>query len=337
MILNEQIYRPSSLNEDISASLAKKDAVESSLLANIISKYIIVFALWSGQADGLSYSEYRERMKELLEELKKRENLESKIKSIKYQLQMVLDVPATMEVMLEIINRINTIKIDGSVFRGLDLWSGSGILMLAQYIWARRSGWNHTAITWIELDYSAQGLSDTVIRKLWIWKVLRWDSQNSELYPEESPYFISNENLSTRGIPFKYRWKEWTQFEPFLENIDTLSRVYWPEIFQKSEFFPRWLISWNSIDQVPSRAIMAEEQYGITVLRCICPWSNPAEYIYPIQIPIMWEWKNLDDIWNSVDVAKLFTWYREYRRWAHTSDEALRSIYWNIRARKTQR
>lgn len=335
MILKSQYYTESSLKEDVDECSWTNRPITAAHLANIISKYIVSFALRTNPNSTLSYSEYREWTREVVETLQTREPLDWVIWEVKYQLMMVLDIPATIELMLDIIERIRELTYEGVSFRWLDIWSGSGILMLAQAIWARKSGKINIHITGIELDYRAQWLSDVLMQQLWVGVVIQWDSQDAALYSKVTPHFLSNENLSTRWRPFSSfddRSKK-THFEPFLENLDVLIRVYWPELFTSAWFFPAWLQVWNILDGVPGRFYRAEDAYGLERIKMQSIRYNPADCTYPLQIPIWKIWKNLDEIGNSDELRVLFEhwWYREFRRWPYTSPEKLLSIYKNQR------
>jgi hypothetical protein len=296
------------------------------MLANIVSKYIVCFVLWESPLRTLSYQDYVAKNREISTELASRSTIESTIKWVRYQLEMALDIPATIEIMAEIIHESAKRASFGWIFTGLALWSGSGILMVAQYIWAKIAWVSTPNIIGIELDYSAQLLSDRLIWRLWIWQVVRWDSRNWELYPKDNPEFISNENLSTRGIPFRYiKRDEQDTFEPFIENISALSDFYGANIFQSAGFFPRGLSSWNIFDSVEWRKFLATQEYGIKYMRLLSTWSDPATCNYPICIPIWDRWKKLDDIGNSW--MPMFIWERWKRRWANTSDIAIARIH----------
>ncbi len=113
MILKREVYLETPLQHDIEMISSNKVVYNSAILANIISKYIICFILRENPRKSISYGEYTEKMREIMDTLQARDTSESTIKGVQYQLKMALDIPATMEIMTDIIGEIG--KMDPAI------------------------------------------------------------------------------------------------------------------------------------------------------------------------------------------------------------------------------
>ncbi len=339
MILKSDAYLTSSLKKDVEKLSSGEVMPIPIILANIISKYILAFALQESPHKILSYAEYRERLSGILETLTW-DDIPSKtgVKWLEYQLRMGLDIAATIELMADIIKNIENSKKEWENFRWLDLWSGSGILILAQYIGARRAWKWEIDIVWIEKYALAHRHSNQLLEEGKMWRVTLWDTREKANYPQLMPHFISNENLPTNGVPFDCiefpanaipPW--FTQsngaFEPFIENNDILTNTYWSMVFQEASFFPHGLTWWNVIDRVETKVYFARERYGRTIMGIIWRGKNPSEYIYPVKIDISGRVKALSEVWNGVWWNIFIPESRFMRRWAPASNSSLEKIH----------
>lgn len=337
MIITKEAFSTSSLKDDIESLSLKETPLESQKLANIVSKYVLCL-LGESPNKRITYEELNERMWEIKRVLKSRERNESDsvIKSLKYQLEMILDFPATIEVMRDIIENIETSKVTWNKwFHGLDLWSGSGILMVAQYIWAKRSWIQEPTISWIEFESNAQLFSNSLIWKLGIGTVKKWDVRESSSYDTKEPSAVTIELLSTSGAPFLHFhlphmwWGE--DYEPFLESLLQLRQAYGVDSFSRFQMFPRWL-EHGTIYSGKLQAGIAKDMYNLGHLPEHDPKRVSAAAYYPTRILIWNTWKRLDEI-GSLAMPEIFKNTRNFRRWSHMSPQLLESIYRNQRSK----
>lgn len=335
MILINEAYSETSLRHDIESLESPNVPITAVQLANIITKYIA--CLMGDSVDKkMPYPLLKDVLWETIRVLNStsRSDSDSIIKSLRYQLEMIFDIPATIETMEDIIH--NTEKrrqARRQEFTWLDLWTWSWILMVAQYIWAKRSGVRNPKITGIEFEPLPQLFSNVLIRKLWIWEVKLGDVKDISIYPEEEPDGISIELLPTTWAPFLHfrpelRWG-WEDYEPFLETVSTVSKTYGRDIFARAQTFPRWL-EIGSIFRPGVTKWLSEDRYGLVGLDIDKVWRNTAASYYPKMILIGNQWKRLDEV-GDIWLLPMFEWARNLRRWSHLWPQVIESIYRNQR------
>ena len=171
----------------------------------------------------------RELREQQLQERKDEIHLYGKIR---YQLNMISDIPATASIMRDIIERTSTSCTQK--FTGIDLCTGSGILMLAQYIYARRNGWRHNniQITGIEINEYAYTAAQRLITSLRVGNILLGNTLQiiptilKDTIGKRAISLVSDESLPTLGVPFDHVFRRNGVIdeihEPFFENAQAL-------------------------------------------------------------------------------------------------------------------
>lgn len=159
-------------------------------------------------------------------------------KLVWYQLKMLLDFPKTVALMQEIIQQ--KIPRFCHTYHGLDMWTGSGILLLAQHIQARRNWFQEDRIKniWIELNTPAATVWNNFAKKVGFWEIIQWDTcKKNTIQSLQLPYinYVSNENL-----PYP---KVGLFSEPFVENIQNLKQSGFP-ITEIDWLFPQVVYYW---------------------------------------------------------------------------------------------
>lgn len=176
-----------------------------------------------------------------------------------YPLVMLWDIAATTSIVKSITDVVIDPEIYENKYTWLDLWSGTWILLLAQYIQAKRNKFKDIENIWIELQPESAEISNVLIKNLWAWKVIQWDTTNSETYTglfwDRLLTHVSNETISSNGIPMT--WKN----DPFHQNNETIYRSLKNNISASTQFFPsqiemilklwdsRQTIHWNHQNQ----------------------------------------------------------------------------------------
>lgn len=177
--------------------------------------------------------------------------LEHQIYLTKYQLAMLWDIAKSIAIIKDIVERRQNGD-SGEKFIGLDLWSGSGILALAQYIQARRRGFRDIEITGIEGDMKAMQLSNRILASLGAGKVVPWNTADSDTYrklglEKDTITFISSENLPCPRHPFLWMHPILKKLckEPQFANVQALRRYFQEEALKRCGYFPH-IMSWSN-------------------------------------------------------------------------------------------
>ena len=154
-----------------------------------------------------------------------------------YPLSMLWDISATTIIFKSIVESI--VNPDEFEWRyvWLDLWTWSWILLLAQYLQAKRSWFDHITNIWIEiLEWTAK-ISDELVSKLWVWKIINWDTTNSKTYEiiwdNVKITHISNENIPSNWIRMT------GENDPFHQNNRALFKWLNWRMVRATSFFPR--------------------------------------------------------------------------------------------------
>lgn len=158
---------------------------------------------------------------------------------LEYQLAMLWDVASTIVLFKDIIHRRVDDILWGGKYFWLDIGTGSGILLLAQYIQARRNGFTSFVNTGVELNHFAFERTQEIVQALGIWNLIYGNSYLEETYESvrkiENISFLSSENLTPSYVCL-YDGEKIK--EPFFENFVALAEVFWPEVVDSCKKFP---------------------------------------------------------------------------------------------------
>lgn len=203
-----------------------------------------------------------------------------------YQLKMLLDFSKTSALVLEIISR--QIPYNSNWYYWLDLWTWSGILLLAQYIQARRNWFTYDEIKniWIEENTTAVNVWNKLAEKLWFWEIRKWDTTDDDIIKWLwLPYlsFVSNENLPNSSDELSK--------EPFIENILALEKAWFS--LSESELFPKVFYS-----KYHEKTNIKDDQSFQNFLKLY--WNDYLIIKVPY-IEIWWKKQHLADIWTEFE------------------------------------
>jgi len=117
-----------------------------------------------------------------------------------FALQMLLDLPKTAHLLAALLGW--PVSVPAKRFVGLDLGAGTGILLLGQYLLARRNGYDTPAIVGIEHLAQVAARADALVSRLGVGRVMAGDATRSAIYnelPQGPVACVTNETLPASG------------------------------------------------------------------------------------------------------------------------------------------
>lgn len=117
-----------------------------------------------------------------------------------FALQMLFDIPKTVHLLAALLRL--PVATGKNAFLGLDLGAGTGILLLGQYLLARRNGCAAPQLTGIEHLPQVAARADALLAGLGVGRVLCGDATTSAIYhnvPQGEPACVTNETLPSLG------------------------------------------------------------------------------------------------------------------------------------------
>lgn len=219
------------------------------------------------------------------------------IYDIAYQVSMLIDFSKTLEVFLDIASR--TINKKDDKYYWLDLWTWSWILLLAQYIQAKRNWFTDENITniWIELNKKASEISNILANNFWFWNVIYWDTTSPDII--KSLNFPRIDFLSNENLPFP---TSKLSLEPFVRNLYNLTLKCWFDL-RETEFFPSWVVFEWILKDSTFRFKNPEDLYNFLEL------ANKDKNTKVKYIILNWKKVHLSDIWNKYILKFSNEWF----------------------------
>jgi len=242
--ISERPYQQSmSLIDDIDYLCNPKNTITKKQISSMLLKYICCFFYPEHRNAKMNESKIEKILSKIIDSVlrDKEGSLQSDhpVKGISYPLEMFLDINSTTEIFLDIISR----NISSSAFWwkyvGVDLWSWTWWLTLAQYIQARRNGFSEIENIGFELSEKASFFSDRILGLLWVWKVVHQDTTQAEMFEKiswDKITFVSNETLCDPTVKIE---PELEHSDPFVANNRNLFTNGRDKITPATEFFPK--------------------------------------------------------------------------------------------------
>lgn len=150
--INPDVYTNTSLEQDIERACDSQNPLTLQQIANIVVKYLFSYFYFRTKdqiplveilelIQALEKEEVKQLTKEEIREAFEVSKLEvaTRFQMERFACQMLLDIPATVEIFRDIALRVIDPSISREKYIGIDFGSGSGILTLAQYIQAKRN------------------------------------------------------------------------------------------------------------------------------------------------------------------------------------------------------
>ncbi|EPR37544.1 hypothetical protein dsx2_0890 [Desulfovibrio sp. X2] len=157
---------------------------------------------------GLLFDQFHNRRRGA-ESLDGRDELRARLLCRGFALCMVADLPKSAHILREILRvPLPAPREKGTPFLGLDIGTGTGVLMLAMYLAARRAGYANIRLVGVERDRPTWERTAAFCRGLGIGLALLGDAKAPETYaalPEGKLSFVCNETLPSLG---RRLWKE---------------------------------------------------------------------------------------------------------------------------------
>lgn len=237
-IIPEDFYLPTSLKHDIQQAFCPEHELSDKLIINIILKYFYNFVHPGTSARKIALSEISLLFDAFVHRrlgsraLKDRDHLRKTLLKYGFALVMLADVPKSAHIFREIAGRkIHPEKFHNH-FLGIDIGAGTGILMLAQAVAARRNRFQDLSITGIEREINTCQRTMALSRELGTGEMISSNAVNPDTYSfvkARSVTMITNETLPGASARL---WKE-----DFIQISQTLFRHYYQSI-HNAWFFP---------------------------------------------------------------------------------------------------
>ncbi|EGJ49441.1 hypothetical protein [Desulfocurvibacter africanus] len=235
-ILRPEIYRRTPLIRDIALLCDPNVDVSDATVLNLVVKYFHAYvhpgshkhALDLGEITGLFELFARHRD----EDAQADAELMARLRDWSFALRMLVDVPKTAHIFRSI---ASTPLPWDSEYRGLDIGTGSGILLLAEVVQAWRNGCKNIHAVGIEIDEKVGARTGQFFRDLGVGEVVLGNAKEREVYRimPKTPTFVSNETVAAMH--------ERLGREDFTLINQTLLSVYGSGIM-RAGFFPEALI-----------------------------------------------------------------------------------------------
>ncbi|EHJ48979.1 hypothetical protein DFW101_2979 [Solidesulfovibrio carbinoliphilus subsp. oakridgensis] len=153
-----------------------------------------------------------------------------------FPLRMLADLPRTAHIFRSVANRPLPPSQVQDPFLGLDLGTGSGILLAAAWFQARRNGVSETHLYGIERDPDVAARTDEIFRSLGIGEIRLADARLPAAYaglPDGPIAFVGNENVAAPTARLSA--------EPFSALHATLFTMFSKRL-RNTVFFPEALV-----------------------------------------------------------------------------------------------
>lgn len=181
----------------------------------------------------------------------------------RYQLRMLGDVGATLLMVADIVSRTINPESFQHRFYGVDLGTGSGILLAGQEVLARRNGFRERILHGIEMDPQVANKTRAFCQGLW-YMIHEWDTTQAKTWTQ-LPYMpltcVTNENIPAAN--------ERMHREPFIQNMWILWNTRRELIQSETAFVPKEL-------QIIRDPTMTEDE-----VRYIC---SPQNWFFPWEL-----------------------------------------------------
>lgn len=211
-VLPGEIYRHTSLNDDLAEAGNPGVELDGPLLLNIMVKFFHAYVYPGSHGQVLGLDEvsllfdrfvHRRLGSDVLENCL---DLRKQLLSYGFALCMLADLPKSVHIFKAIAEAKP--QLDGGPFTGLDIGSGTGILMLAMDVQSRRNGFEGCSLVGIERNQIVAERTNEVLGRMGVGNVLVADAKKVDSYgflEGRKLHFVCNETLPSTG---RSLWKE---------------------------------------------------------------------------------------------------------------------------------
>jgi hypothetical protein len=226
-----------------------------------------------------------------------------------YGMNMVCDFSKTLAIFREIVSWYSRAKWEERHI-WYDLWSNTGILLLAQYIRAKYQGISIEWNIWIEIHKDIATRANRLISSLDAGKVV-YGNTTKYSYDGNATFF-TNENLPYQWVSFN----KWGQIEPFFQNITRVQQqVHW----EYHHFPERVVCSYDTSFWKESFTCDKTNIYGVDAIKMANHDDQIFRRISPTSISLKWIDIPLSKVgWATA--IELLVWkplviWNDIRRW----------------------
>ncbi|MBI9112134.1 class I SAM-dependent methyltransferase [Maridesulfovibrio ferrireducens] len=299
MVINPSFYTDSSLLKDVNEMSKPSVVITDPMIMGMVLKFFYCY-VHKGCFDEVVPLE---KVSELCEMFSRHRSLNEPDDDIElmnylrqwsFSLRMLADIPKTSHIIRSIItHKISPNLMDLDEYVGLDIGTGTGILLLAQYIHARRLGFEKIHLYGIEYDKMVGLQSYKIFKELGIAEIILGDARESRNYEplmDKQVTFVSNETVAAMHQPLRR--------DHFVAICRTLFRTVGNNI-KDAGFFPEGLIAFCkemnvSVLLAKNTAFLGPKEYhdmhllpqGIIIEGNIVPLHQLGDEL----LPYMSEW-----------------------------------------------
>ncbi|WP_157493164.1 hypothetical protein [Desulfonatronovibrio magnus] len=298
-ILPAHLYRSDSLAQEIEKACVPKNDLSRTDILNILVKYFYAYIYPDSMDSSINLKDISVCFNQFIHRrlgtplLWDKIDLRRSLLKYGFSLAMLADLPKSAHIFHEIaLSKIDPDKFKG-FFLGIDIGAGTGILMLAQMVAARKNEFDKIKITGIERDKPTFERTRLIADKLNLGTMLLGDAKKRLTYSflsNDSVTFISNETLP--GVSARL-WKE--DFivinKMLFDSYETLLRLthFFPnQVYARDKSTERVIIlnrdnNFYNTNQYPLRLMYP---YAIELDNAACPLTEIGwEYAALLQDP----------------------------------------------------
>lgn len=205
-VVTPSCYRTGSLL-DLLASLSRPDTpVDGAVLASLCLKYSFAYLYPESCADAVPLEDVTQLAGQFVRRrggsrgLRGRDQLRRLLLHHGFALQMLFDIPKTAHLLATLLQIPAGVRHE--FFLGLDLGAGTGILLLGQYLRAKRLGYDAPCLLGVEHLSHVATRANTVLARLGIGRVVQADATQPGVYSGVPPgplSCVTNETLPSVG------------------------------------------------------------------------------------------------------------------------------------------
>lgn len=299
MVIDPSFYTESSLLDDVSMLSDPSVNVTDSMIMGMVLKFFYCY-VHKGCFDEIVPLEKVSALCEMFSRHRSLNEPDDDIELMNYlrqwsfSLRMLADIPKTSHIIRSIITqKISPNLADLDEYVGLDIGTGTGILILAQHIHARRLGFENISLFGIEYDKMVGLQSYKIFKELGIAEIILGDARDSRSYEilmDKQITFVSNETVAAMHQPLRR--------DHFVAICSTLFRTVGNNI-KDAGFFPEGLIAFCtemnvSVLLAKNTAFLGPKEYhdmhllpqGIIIEGSIVPLHQLGDEL----LPYMSEW-----------------------------------------------
>ena len=242
LLANSQTYSKTSLLTDLEILCDSKVPISEELIINLILKYFHAYIYPGSHTEVIPLSEITHLFSQFahrrtsFSSLNSNKALRQILLRYSFALCMLGDLPKSAH----IIQLITKVKLNPNLsdykYLGLDIGTGTGILILAEYIQARRNHFQEIEIVGIEREKNVYERTKQLCQELNLGQIICADAKNPNTYSRfkgRKISFISNETIP--GMDYRM-WRE-----DFLKINRCLFKSLKQEM-QGADFFPQGLL-----------------------------------------------------------------------------------------------